>query len=251
MAYHGSSDRILWMWPECWCCWLKDLNRWGITVKFVSQLLIDEQKQQCVCVPGIGWSRKWPKYPLEDQNGKLNKDFLLWPRKQTADLLVEKPILSTSKESQVRLVELKNVLFICFGCDGTIHYEFIFPGQVVNQHTTRRFCSDWKSKSTENIWNDGGIWTGCFIMTVCWHTLLYQCSNFWLLTTWLWSSTPVTPLICLLVISSSFWDWSHSYKILVFSIPLKFRNSCRPSYVCFQEVSSSSISSVAETGSIT
>ena len=76
-------------------------------MQFVPQLLIDEQKQQCVCVPGIGWSWKWPKYPLEDQNGKLNKHFLLWPRKQTADLLVEKPILSTSKESQVSLVELQ------------------------------------------------------------------------------------------------------------------------------------------------
>lgn len=140
--------------------------------------------------------------------------------------------------------------FICFDCDGPVHYEFILPGQLVNQHTTWRFCNDWRSKSTENIWNDGGTWTGCFTLSVCWHTLLYQCRNFWLLTTWVWSSTHVTPLIWLLVISSSFWDWSHSYKIMVFSIPLKFRNSCWPSYLCFQEVISSSTSSVAETGSI-
>lgn len=32
----------------------------------------------------------------------------------------------------------------------------------------------------------------------CAGTLLYHCSNFWLLTTWLWSSTHVTPLIWLL-----------------------------------------------------
>jgi hypothetical protein len=46
--------------------------------------------------------------------------------------------------------------------------------------------------SLHKTWNDCGTWTGCFTVTVCWHTLLYQCSTFWPLTARLWFSTHVT-----------------------------------------------------------
>jgi hypothetical protein len=77
-----------------------------------------------------------------------------------------------------------------------IHKKFVPPGQTLNQNFTRRFWN-----STESTQNDDRTKTGSFTMTMCWCTLLCQCSNFWPLKTWLWSPTR---LIWPLVISSCF-----------------------------------------------
>jgi hypothetical protein len=63
----------------------------------------------------------------------------------------------------------------------------------------------------------------------------------------MWSPTLLTSLIWSLVIYSCFWHWSHMYKVSVSSMLHKIRNSCWPSHMWFQEVSTNSASLVAET----
>jgi hypothetical protein len=88
--------------------------------------------------------------------------------------------------------------------------NFFLQAKWLTGITTRRFSNVWRSKSAENVQNDGETITGSFTMTMCQHTFLFQCSNFCLGRAWLWSPTLVTHLFLPLVISSCFREWNRS-----------------------------------------
>lgn len=170
-----------------WACG-PSLHRWGtekvhksldkdqrstilyISTKHVLQLCTDEQKQQCVLVCQKLCEVKW------DQNCLLRDRTWVYCYipDQTAVLSVETPILSMSvgKEHTVKALLIMSL--------------FLWP-KLLTSIATRRLCSAWGSKFTENIWNSGGTKTGWWTMTVLWGLLLCQCSNFWPLIAWLWS----------------------------------------------------------------
>jgi hypothetical protein len=95
-----------------------------------------------------------------------------------------------------------------FDSKGIVDQEFL-QAKWLTSITTGRFCNIWGSKSNKNVQNDRRTKTSSFIMTAHWHTLLYQCCNFWPLKTWLWSPTLLIRLIWPLV-ASCIREWNHS-----------------------------------------
>jgi hypothetical protein len=88
----------------------------------------------CVCHPETdGWSQKWQKLPLEGRN-RRNLGLLLWPRKMTGVLSVDKPVLSVPKKARQVMLNIKSMLVILFDCEGIAHQEFVPPLQAVNRH---------------------------------------------------------------------------------------------------------------------
>jgi hypothetical protein len=79
------------------------------------------------------------------------------------------------------------MVVIFFECEGTVHQEFVPPGQTVNQHYYREVLQCLTEQIHQKVQNDGGTTTCSFNMTICWCTLLCRCSNFWPLKTRLWS----------------------------------------------------------------
>jgi hypothetical protein len=156
----------------------------------------------CVCLPGtVAWSQKWPKLSLKGHNRRQNLDLLLWPRNQTAFLLVVKLVLSMPEERQASWFEHQEQVGDTFLTARELIIRNLFlQAKRLTSITTGRFLNVWMSKCAENIQNDGKTRTGLFTATMCQHTLLCQCNNFWLLKTWLWTPTLlIWPLWFLLI----------------------------------------------------
>lgn len=83
--------------------------------------------------------------------------------------------------------------------------------------------------SAKNGLNGSGPSTGWITKTVCWCALLFQCSTFSPLKTWLWSPAIPTHLTWPLVISCS-------YKGIGSRMSLIFSNNCWPSCTRLQKV---------------
>ena len=190
---------------NCWqvrpfiCQWIirEHLNMWWMSMKCMPLLLTDEQSVACVCVPFKVRSNEadeiWVYVTIQKPNSSpLN------------GLSLPCPCLKSSQTS-------RRWWQFFFDFEGIFHWEFFFlEAKRLTGITIRTFCNVWRRKSAEDVQNDGRTRTGWLNITMC--TVLFQCSNFWLLKVWLCSPTLLTCLICLLVLWVKSKLWGPHFK---------------------------------------
>jgi hypothetical protein len=122
---YGSIQRIL----------RENLNiRWMAT-KFVPRLLTYEEKQWRVWVSGTdGWSQERPTFSLEGCNRRRHLGLVLRHINQTSVLPIIKARPFHVRRERCISGRTSRVCSWSFSnSEGTLHQEFVPPGQMVNQ----------------------------------------------------------------------------------------------------------------------